>query len=206
MAATSTITSPGPDTGSGTSAQVEHLGAAVPVEDDRLHQEPPERLPERVGGDKPGMYEPKPSLIVVTDGTDRYAGAVQAAAERACAQGVRLLAYDVAASGKFTDARPNFWAAEGEKGHYDHPLEPVDLEKLGQHGLAVQVERARRAGADAYGWLPNKSSGQALVEYAAQEHAQLILLAPELGSEFVEEVEAAKGDTNDLQVEMVTAA
>ncbi len=152
------------------------------------------------------MNEPTPSIIVCTDGTERSAPFVRAAAERAKADGLRLIAYDAASSGAFSSPRPNIWAAGGEADLYDHPLDPVELEKLGQHGLALQVQHARKAGTDAYGWLPEQSSGKALVEYAAREHAQLILLPADLDPDFVDDVNAAKGDTGDVQVEMVPAA
>jgi hypothetical protein len=53
---------------------------------------------------------------------------------------------------------------------------PLAIEKLGYHELAVQVQQARAAGADAYGWLPNERGGKGLAAYAEREDADAVFL------------------------------
>jgi nucleotide-binding universal stress UspA family protein len=129
----------------------------------------------------PGQWEAlmadNPTCIVVcTDDSGRYAGAVSEATSRAVESGATVILYDVVAPGRFTTPRPNEWAGEGEREVYDRPLDPIALEKLGRHDFAVQVEQARAAGADAYGWLPDQPGGAPIAEYAAMQGAQLILV------------------------------
>jgi hypothetical protein len=129
------------------------------------------------------------SFVVLTDETGQYAAAVDTALERAAAERATVILYDVTASGSaFSDPRPNKWAGEGEQEQYAHPLDPVELEKLGRHGLAVQVQKARARGLDAYGWLPEKDGAGTLAAYAAQQHADLVL-APAGLDELTQELE-----------------
>jgi hypothetical protein len=119
-------------------------------------------------------------IVVCTDDSGRYAGAVLEAARRAVAERARVILYDLTAAGRLTSARPNEWAGEGEAEIYDRPLDPVAIEKLGRHEFALQVERARQAGADAYGWLPDEKGAQGLARYAAREGADLVLIPADL--------------------------
>src|SRR3954447_5941430 len=97
--------------------------------------------------------------------------------DRAAAEHAKVVLYDVTAPGSaFSNPRPTKWAGTGEREVYEHPLNPVDLEHLGRHTLALQVERARKRGIDAYGWLPDKPGGDALAAYAAREQADVVLL------------------------------
>jgi nucleotide-binding universal stress UspA family protein len=127
------------------------------------------------------VEEKKRTYVVCTDETGRYAAAVEKALDRAEAERATVILYDVTAPGSpFTNPRPNNWAGEGEQHLYDHPLDPVALEKLGRHALALQVQHARRRGIDAYGWLPEKSGGDALAAYAATQQADLVLIPADL--------------------------
>ena len=135
-------------------------------------------------------------FVVLTDETGRYTGAVDKALSRAEADGAKVILYDVTASGSaFSDPRPNQWAGEGEKEQYELPLDPVKLERLGRHEFALQVERARKRGIDAYGWLPKSNGRDALAQYAASVQATLVLVPADL-----EDVEI---DTNTLTVERI---
>ncbi len=116
------------------------------------------------------------TIVVCTDDSGRFDTALTAAVERANADGSRIILYDVTAPTTFTSPRPNIWAGEGAEEMYDHPLDPIELEKLGRHNVALKVKEARERGADAYGWLPEKASGQALADYARAEGARLILV------------------------------
>jgi hypothetical protein len=124
--------------------------------------------------------ERKRTFVVCTDESGRYDAAVEKALDRA-AEGATVILYDVEAPGSsFSDPRPNEWAGEGEKHEYDHPLDPVALEKLGRHRFALQVQNARGRGVDAYGWLPRDAGGDALAAYAAEQQAELVLVPADL--------------------------
>jgi hypothetical protein len=135
--------------------------------------------------------ERKRTFVVCTDETGRFDAAVDKALDRA--EGATVILYDVEAAGSaFSDPRPNEWAGEGEKAEYDHPLDPIALEKLGRHGLALQVQKARQRGVDAYGWLPRSASGEDLAAYAAQQQAELVLVPTDLADpKLVEPLERA---------------
>ena len=143
-------------------------------------------------------------FVVCTDETGKYDASVAKALDRAVAEGARVILYDVTASGSsFSTPRPNEWAGEGEVEQYDHPLDPVALEKLGRHMFAVQVKRARERGVDAYGWLPDKANGTALAEYAAQQDADLVLLPADLDQRDIVEYFAADEHRVSVKVETV---
>jgi len=148
------------------------------------------------------MTDEKRCIVACTDDTGRYAATVSVAGERAKANGASVILYDVAAPSAFTDPRPNIWAGEGERDVYDHPLGPVELEKLGRHAFAMQVQGLRQQGVDAYGWLPDSAGGPALAAYAAQQGADLVLVP--LSIEEPDYLTAGSGSTDStLQVELV---
>jgi len=135
-------------------------------------------------------------FVVATDETGRYDGAVEKALDLAAQQGARVILYDTTAHGSvFSNPRPNVWAGEGEREEYDRPLDPVQLEHLGRHTFALQVQHARERGIDAYGWLPDKSGGNALADYAAQQHANVVLLPEGLDVPDIEDAESRAGLT-----------
>jgi len=120
-------------------------------------------------------------FVVCTDETGRYDASVKKALDRASGESARVILYDVTAPGSaFSSPRPNEWAGEGERQQYDQPLDPVQLEKLGRHAFALQVQNAREQGVDAWGWLPEDFGGDALAQYAAQQQASLVLLPADL--------------------------
>lgn len=118
--------------------------------------------------------------MVCTDDSGRYAGAVEEAVRRASEDGARVVLYDISSAGTLTSGKPNEWAGEGEAEVYDRPLDPVAIEKLGRHEFALQVERARQAGVDAWGWLADEKGAEGLARYAAREGADLVLLPADL--------------------------
>jgi nucleotide-binding universal stress UspA family protein len=142
-------------------------------------------------------------FVVCTDETGRYDSSVGKAVDRAAGEGARVILYDVSAAGSpFSVPRPNEWAGEGAKEDYDRPLDPVALEQLGRHELALQVQRARERGVDAYGWLPDKVGGDTIASYAAQQHADLVLLPSDLDDPaIVDYLDSA--DASALTVERV---
>jgi len=141
-------------------------------------------------------------IVACTDDTGRFSATVDAAIERAKESGATVILYDVAAASAFSSPRPNIWAGEGEAEVYDHPLNPLELEKLGRHDFALQVERARTQGLDAYGWLPDSTGGVAVAEYAVSRQADLLLMPADIDqADFIDGAKGAAGE--HLQVELV---
>lgn len=150
------------------------------------------------------MDERSRCFVVCTDETGRYDASLAKALDRAADEGARVILYDVSAPGSaFSNPRPNEWAGEGEREMYDHPLDPIALERLGRHLLATQVQQARTRGIDAYGWLPEKSGGDALATYAAQQQADLVLLPEDLDEKDLTDYFAPGRTTPGLTVERV---
>ena len=148
------------------------------------------------------MTDLKSCIVACTDDSGRFTATVTKAGERAKETGASVILYDVAAPSALTDPRPNIWAGEGEREVYDHPLNPVELEKLGRHDFAVQVEQLREQGVDAYGWLPQHGGGAALADYATQQGAELVLLPSTLEEpDYLSAVSERSSDA--LQVEVV---
>ncbi|MEO6715066.1 MAG: universal stress protein [Mycobacteriales bacterium] len=135
-------------------------------------------------------------IVACTGPTAEYQAVTKVAVAHARETGARVIFYDVTRDETMTDARPNFWSGEGEAELYDRPLEPVAIEKLGYHDLALTVQQARDGGVDAFGWLPNDAGGQALAEYARRENADLVLMpaGTEQTARYVDDLRKADSD------------
>ena len=108
------------------------------------------------------------TVIAVTGEDDRYAGVRRAAIDRARDDRATLILYDLDAAGSPLESPvPTGWSAEGTEEDVGDRLGPEELEAAGREVIARQVEEARRAGIDAWGWLPSDKGRDALVEYAA---------------------------------------
>jgi nucleotide-binding universal stress UspA family protein len=143
-------------------------------------------------------------LVVCTDETGRYDASITKALDIATDQGAKVILYDVTATGSaFSTPRPNEWAGEGQKEEYDRPLDPVALEKLGRHAFALQVQSARQRGIDAYGWLPDDVSGDALAQYAARQQADLVLLPADLDAPEITDYFSLDTNAPGVKVERV---
>jgi len=143
-------------------------------------------------------------FVVCTDETGRYDASVDKAIQRASGESARVILYNVTAPGSaFSDPRPNEWAGEGQKEDFDQPLDPVKLEQLGRHEFALQVQRAREKGVDAWGWLPEKLGGDTLAAYAAQQQADLVLLPIDLDEPEITEYFALDEASAGVTVERV---
>ncbi len=140
-------------------------------------------------------------IVACTDDSGQYSSTVDAAIARAKESGATVILYDLAAASTFSSPRPTIWAGEGEAAAFDHPLDPVDLEKLGRHAIALQVEDARRQGVDAFGWLPEATGGAALAEYAVSRQAELLLIPVDLDDADIAGAQGAAGQ--HLHVELV---
>jgi nucleotide-binding universal stress UspA family protein len=103
-----------------------------------------------------------------------------AAVELARRNRARLILYDRDAASAFADPLPNQWASSGEREQYGDPLSGDDLVRLGREPLARKVMAARRAGVDAWGWLPEHHGTDTMVDYARGRGADLVLLPDDL--------------------------
>lgn len=140
------------------------------------------------------MSESSTCIVACTGPGETFAAVGAVAIAQARESGARVIFYDVSHDGQMTDSRPNFWAGEGEQERYDRPLDPIAIEKLGFHDLAVQVQRARDEGIDAFGWLPNDTGGKGLAAYAQREQASLVLLpaGAEITAQYADDLRAAQ--------------
>jgi hypothetical protein len=92
--------------------------------------------------------------------------------------GATIILFDLAAdAGPLESPLPTNWSAEGEEEQFGRRLSPNDLEATGHHDLAEQVQALRAAGVQAFGWLPDDASGSALLHYAEEQGASLIVLS-----------------------------
>jgi hypothetical protein len=143
-------------------------------------------------------------FVVCTDETGRYDASVTKALDLADGEGATVILYDVTATGSaFSDPRPNEWAGEGAKEEFAQPLDPVKLEMLGRHNLALQVQGARERGIDAYGWLPEKHGGEQLATYAAQQQAALVLLPTDLDAPEITDYFSFDGSQPGVKAERI---
>jgi nucleotide-binding universal stress UspA family protein len=94
--------------------------------------------------------------------------------------GARVILYDRDSASAFSDPMPNQWGSQAEGAQFGDPLSDQDLVKLGREPFARKVAAAREAGVDAWGWLASDHGTDALVAYARQHGADLILLPADL--------------------------
>jgi nucleotide-binding universal stress UspA family protein len=92
----------------------------------------------------------------------------------------RVILYDRDAASSFSDPLPNQWASQAEGAQFGDPLSDQELVKLGREPLARKVAAAREDGVDAWGWLPGEHGTDAMVDYARDRGADLLLLPAEL--------------------------
>jgi nucleotide-binding universal stress UspA family protein len=116
--------------------------------------------------------------------------------------GARVILYDRDSASAFADPMPNQWASQAEGAQFSDPLSDQELVKLGREPLARKVAAAREAGVDAWGWLASDHGTDALVAYAREHDADLILLPDDLEDPGLSE--RLKGETVDKAVEEAT--
>jgi nucleotide-binding universal stress UspA family protein len=119
-----------------------------------------------------------PSTIIAIAGEDdRYAHVRRRAIERARATGATLVLFDVdARPSPLESPLPTNWSGQGEEEQFGDRLSIQDLEAAGRRPIADQVREAEAAGVQAFGWLPDSASADALRDYAARQRADLILV------------------------------
>ena len=72
---------------------------------------------------------------------------------------------------------PTDWSGDGEEEQFGDRLGPNDLMAAGREPLARQVGELRKAGIDAWGWLPESADAEHLAAYAADQEAELVLVS-----------------------------
>ena len=119
------------------------------------------------------------STIVAVTGHDKPRDRLLARAEavgRDTASTVILFDRD-ADLGPLMSPMPTAWSADGAEEEFGNRLDPDHIEAAGQAVLAEQVRGLRAAGVRAFAWLPPKADASALVEYAAEQRAHLVLIS-----------------------------
>ena len=94
--------------------------------------------------------------------------------------GAKVVLYDRDSASAFSDPMPNQWASQAEGAQFHDPLSDQELVKLGREPFARKVAAAREAGVDAWGWLASDHRTDAMVGYARDHGADLILLPADL--------------------------
>jgi nucleotide-binding universal stress UspA family protein len=124
------------------------------------------------------------STVVAVAGEDgRFDHVWRRAVELARERGASLVLFDVDAKpSPLEDPLPTAWSADGEEEQYadrekaGKPLTVADLEAVGRGPLADRVREASAAGVEAFGWLPDETGADGLAEFAAREHAVLVVV------------------------------
>ena len=118
------------------------------------------------------------TIIAVTTEDDRHVMVVDRAASLAIETNATVILYDLDADiGTLESPLPTASSGDGQEDRFGDRLGPNDLEAAGRRVLADQVRVIRAAGIDAFGWLPPKPDADSLVEYAARQGAELVLLS-----------------------------
>lgn len=131
------------------------------------------------------------TIIAVTSDEDRHRPVLDRAASLASETGATVILFDLDADlGPLESPLPTEWSGDGTAEQFGNRLSPGDLDAAGQSGLADQVRVVRAAGVTAFGWLPPKADGRALVEYAADQGATQVLVSSE-DAELVEALRSA---------------
>ncbi|HEY7523331.1 MAG TPA: hypothetical protein VH720_06710 [Candidatus Limnocylindrales bacterium] len=103
--------------------------------------------------------------------------AVRRRAAELGAGGATVILFPETDPGPLASSLPTEWSADGEEELFGNRLDPKRLDAAGRRGLAEQVDALRRTGADAWGWLPDEASAAALIDYAREQRADLILVS-----------------------------
>ena len=129
------------------------------------------------------METPKmrPATIIAVTSDDPRHDAVRrraAAIARDAQSRVILWARDAAVS-VLESPLPTAWSGDGEEEQFGDRLGPSDLMAAGREPLARQVGELRKAGVDAWGWLPDTADAEHLTAYAEEHDADLVLVSAE---------------------------
>jgi hypothetical protein len=126
------------------------------------------------------MTKQPTTIIAVTSDDRRHLPVLDRATALGREAGATVILFDLDADlGPFESPMPTAWSGEGEEVQFGSRLDPSDLEAAGQAGLADRVRAVRAAGVEAWGWLPPKADASSLVDYAAKQAADLVLVSSE---------------------------
>ena len=141
------------------------------------------------------MKSPPETIIALTSEDDRHLRVLDRAAAVANETGATVILFDLDADlGPLESPLPTEWSGEGEEEQFGRRLDPNDLEAAGQAALADRVRALRAAGVKAFAWLPGKADPDALVDYATEQRADVVLLSTE-DAEFMNRlVDGGDGD------------
>ena len=127
--------------------------------------------------------------------------------------GARLILYALDDYTPLADPLPTAWSGDQEPGEFSDPLTADDLEMVGHPALAEQVAEARGLGISVGGWLPREGGVDAMVDYARDHGAEVVLLPDDLPDRGLldrlvgaTEDEAAEQDRPELAVLLVAPA
>jgi hypothetical protein len=137
-------------------------------------------------------------LVAYVSEDDELDHVRDAAVELAGKGGARVILYDRDSASAFSDPMPNQWGSQAEGAQFGDPLSDQELVKLGREPFARKVAAAREAGVDAWGWLASDHGTDAMVDYARDHGAELILLPADLEDPGL--AERLKGETVDKAV------
>ena len=115
-------------------------------------------------------------IITYTSEDGRFDTVADVARKAAAAAGATLIYYDIDAAGVMGSPHPTFWSADNDTAIARGLLDPSELEAAGRHAVAKRVAESRESGVDAYGWLPDSPGADALVSFADEQHADLIVV------------------------------
>jgi nucleotide-binding universal stress UspA family protein len=123
------------------------------------------------------MSDPRPTIIAVLPKDDHAGPVLDRAAELGREEGARVILYDVSATGNVLESPlPTEFASDGPDRGVPPLLTAQDLEAAGQGPLAESVRSLVAAGIDAYGWLPERSKAEDLVDYSNAVGATRVLV------------------------------
>ena len=120
------------------------------------------------------------TILAYVDEEGAYDHVRDAALKLATRHGARLIYYDASSASAFSEPVVSDWSAAGEERKFGNPLTDGELEALGRRPLATRVRAARERGIDAWGWLPSERGVRALMDYAGEQSADLVLVPDDL--------------------------
>ncbi len=129
---------------------------------------------------RPAELERAGLIVAYTDGKGRAAHVGRTATDVAQRTGARLILYALDDYMPLADPLPTAWSGDQEPGEFSDPLTTDDLEMLGHPALAEQVAEAHGLGIGAGGWLPRAGGVDAMVDYAREHGAEVVLLPDDL--------------------------
>jgi hypothetical protein len=140
------------------------------------------------------------SVLAYVDEAGTYDHVLRTARTLAKEHETRLILYHSVAAPDEPVRVPE--AGNGEAGRAPEPLSAQDLRRAARPVLASKVEDARDDGIDAWGWLAAEPGVGALMRFAEQAAAEVVVLPAELGDPAV--FEQLRGEQLQVALERGT--